>query len=145
MRAPFQVLVIPFRRLPAGPEFAVLKRSDTGDWQFIAGGGEDNETPKQAAVRETEEEVGIVGNLLTLDSMSTVPRSSFAAAALWDPNLFVIPQYCFAIDVGAHEIVLSDEHTGCRWAAYEKASALLKWDSNRNALWELNERLNIPD
>jgi hypothetical protein len=27
---------------------------------------------------------------------------------------------------------------------YEEACNLLRWDSNRNALWELNERLKAP-
>jgi dATP pyrophosphohydrolase len=145
MRAPFQILVIPFRRTAAGPEFAVLKRSDADYWQFVAGGGEDGETPEQAAQRETEEETGLVSTLAPLDSFSTVPKSCFAAADSWGPNVFVIPQRCFAIDAGSRDIVLSREHTEFRWAPFEEASRLLKWDSNRNALWELNERLKAPN
>jgi len=141
MRAPFQVLVIPFRHTAFGPEFAVLKRSDADYWQFVAGGGEDDETPEQAARRETEEESGLLGTIIPLDSLSTVPKSSFADADLWGPDIFVIPQHCFAIDTNGHEIVLSREHTECRWVPFEEALRLLKWDSNRNALWELNERL----
>ena len=141
MRAPFQVLVIPFRRTPAGPEFAVLKRSDAGYWQFVAGGGEDGEAPVQAAQRETKEEVGISGDLTPLDSLSTVPKECFAVADFWSKDVHVVPEYCFAIDVGAREISLSWEHTECRWVDYVEAFGLLKWDSNRNALWELNERL----
>lgn len=146
MRAPFQILVIPFRRTATGSEFAVLKRSDLNCWQFVAGGGEDAETPEQAASRETKEEVGITGNLMPLDSVSTVPRSCFAAAELWGKDVFVIPEHCFAIDAEGREITVSEEHTEFRWASYEEAVSLLKWDSNRNALRELNERLKrIPN
>jgi dihydroneopterin triphosphate diphosphatase len=143
MIAPFQVLVIPFRRIPAGLEFAVLRRSDAGWWQFVAGGGEDDESPAQAAERETREEIGIAADsrLLKLDSMATVPKDCFAAAASWGPDVYVIPEYCFAVDVGDNELALSGEHTEMRWVSYEEACRLLKWDSNRNALWELNERL----
>lgn len=74
MRAPFQILVILFRRTPGGPEFAVLKRSDTHYWQFVAGGGEDEETPIQAAERETQKEVAVSGEMMRLDSLSTVPK-----------------------------------------------------------------------
>jgi hypothetical protein len=28
-----------------------------------------------------------------------------------------------------------------KWASYDEAVNLLKWDSNKNALWELKERL----
>jgi dihydroneopterin triphosphate diphosphatase len=143
MRAPFQILVIPYRRTPAGLEFAVLRRSDTGWWQFVAGGGEDDETPMQAAHRETREETGIVADsrLLKLDSMATVPKDSFAAADSWGPDIYVIPEYCFAVDIGDNVTVHSGEHTEVRWVSYEDACSLLKWDSSRNALQKLNARL----
>jgi len=143
MRAPFQILVIPFRQTVAGPEFAVLKRSDAKYWHFVAGGGEDDESPQQAAEREAKEEIGIAadGRLLQLGSMATVPRNCFAAADSWGHEVYVIPEYCFAIDAGDSALALSGEHTEVRWVSYDKACSLLKWDSNRNALWELNERL----
>jgi dATP pyrophosphohydrolase len=61
-RAPFQVLVYPYLKAGAGRfEYALLKRSDAGYWQAIAGGGEDDETPLEAARREAYEEAGIPG------------------------------------------------------------------------------------
>ena len=145
MRAPFQVLVIPFRRTPGAWEFAVLKRSDADYWQFVAGGGENGETPVQAAQREIKEEVGIAGELLQLDSLSTVPRDCFEAAASWGEDVFVIPEHAFAVNVGRHDLSLSQEHTEFQWLPFDEAFRVLKWDSNRNALWELNERLNAPN
>ena len=143
MRAPFQVLVIPFRRTAAGTEFAILRRSDAGWWQFVAGGGEDEETPIQAARRETREEIGLSDAVqwIALDSMNTVPKSSFGAADSWAPDFYVVPEHCFAVDAGEHSIRLSREHTEFLWAQYDEACRVLMWDSNRNALWELNERL----
>ena len=141
MRAPFQILVIPFRRTAAGLEFAILKRSDADYWQFVAGGGENEETPVQAAQREAQEEVGISREMMQLDSLSTVRKDCFAAADRWGTELYVVPEYCFAVDVEGSALVLSNEHTDLRWVSYEQACSLLKWDSNRNALWELNERL----
>ncbi len=145
MRAPFQILVILFRRTAAGLEFAVLKRGDAGYWQFVAGGGEDGETPIQAAQRETQEEVGIAGEFIQLDSLTTVPKDCFAAADSWGDDVYVIPEYCFAVDAGNSDVSLSQEHIEFQWVTYEQACSLLKWDSNRNALWELNERLKAPN
>ena len=51
----------------AGSGSAVLKRSDADYGQFVASRGADNETPVQAAQRETQEEAGITGELLQLD------------------------------------------------------------------------------
>lgn len=143
MRAPFQVLVIPFRHRAGEPEFAVLKRSDGGWWQFVAGGGEEEESPLQAAARETQEEIGIypTGSLMALDSQATVPKHCFAASASWPSDLHVIPEYCFAVDVGDRMLALSGEHTEAKWVPYQEATGMLRWDSNRCALRELNERL----
>ena len=147
MRAPFQVLVIPYRNKPGGTEFAVLRRADAGWWQFVSGGGENGETPLEAARRETGEELGIDarGRLSPLDSTASVPRDEFAAARDWPDGFYVIPEYTFAIDIGEQSICISGEHTEARWAAYDEARELLRWDGNRTALWELARRLARGD
>jgi dATP pyrophosphohydrolase len=142
MRAPFQVLVLPYRRQRAGIEYAVLKRADLGWWQFVSGGGEDDETPLQAAEREVEEELGIEvrDRLSPLDTVSSVPKDAFDHTSSWD-NVYVLSEYCFAIDVGGEQVSISPEHTDIRWVDYEEARRLLEWEGNRTALWELSQRL----
>ncbi|MFL1005138.1 NUDIX pyrophosphatase, partial [Vibrio parahaemolyticus] len=54
---------------------------------------------------------------------------------------FVVPEYSFSARVST-EPQLSNEHTKFRWCGFQEASELLKYDSNRIALWELNQRLN---
>jgi dATP pyrophosphohydrolase len=135
--------VIPYRSMPTGLEFALLKTSDGGYWQFVAGGGEEGETPLQAAIREVIEEIGIADQpLLPLDSMCTIPTIHFKAATGWPSTLYVIPEYAFAVDTGDRPIRLSHEHTEIWWVDYARAYQSLKWDSNRTALWELHQRLS---
>lgn len=43
------------------------------------------------------------------------------------------------------EIKISDEHTDVQWLDYEAARDVLRFDSNRTALGELNERLCVKD
>jgi dATP pyrophosphohydrolase len=79
-RAPFQVVVLPFRSGVDGvPQYCVMRRADQGYWQFVAGGGEDDESPEQAARREAVEEAGFpyAASLYRLQSMDTVPVISF--------------------------------------------------------------------
>ncbi|MBN2044799.1 MAG: NUDIX pyrophosphatase [Anaerolineales bacterium] len=145
-RAPFQVLVFPYRLTPAGScEYAIFFRRSPrygGFWQGIAGGGEDEETPLQAAKRESWEEGKLSPEtpFLQLDSTATIPALQ-AAGMLWGPDVLVIPEYAFGADAQGQEIVLSSEHLEFRWVDYETAQSLLKFDSNRNALWELDYRL----
>jgi dATP pyrophosphohydrolase len=144
MRSPLQILVLPFRKNSKGEfEFAVFKRADAGFWQGIAGGGEDNEAPMETAVRESFEEAGIPVNskFYPLQFRGCAPVNAFAASKFWPKDLYVVPEHYFACECNGIEIVLSHEHTEFKWASYEEAVSLLKWDSNKTALWELNERL----
>ena len=143
-RAPFQVFVFPYRHVGHGEfEYALLKRSDTGFWQGVAGGGEDAETPIEAARRETREETGIQAEspFLRLDTVGPVPVTEFTESYLWGDNLYVIPEYCFGILVKDKKIVLSHEHTDYKWLKYQEAHNLLKYDDHKTALWELDKRL----
>jgi len=54
---PHLELILPFRFVENGvSEFAITKLSDIDAWLFLFGGGEDGETPLQAAKRKTIEE-----------------------------------------------------------------------------------------
>ena len=143
-RAPFQVLVFPYRyAADKAPEYAIFERSDTGFWQAIAGGGKVGETVLEAAKRETFEEAGIPleSEYLSLDSMATIPVIWICGYLYWGEDVLVVPEHCFGVLVQDHEIALSKEHINFRWVSYDEARDLLKWDSNRNALWELDWRL----
>lgn len=143
-RAPFQVLVFPYRLGPAGePEYALFRRSDAGFWQAVAGGGEDRETPEETAHREYCEEAGIAAEspLLPLQTTFSVPVTEFRDSYLWGDGLYVVPVHCFGVAVGEGDLVLSHEHTEYRWLPYAEAAALLHFDGDRIALWELDRRL----
>ena len=107
----------------------------------MAGGGEDDETPVQAANREVQEEIGIAGQCIQLDSVTSIPKIWFPGLESRGDDILVILEYSFALDAGESEITLSSEHGDIKWLSYEQAFNLLKWDSNRTALWELNERM----
>lgn len=143
-RAPFQVLIMPFRRCGDGTtEYGALRRTDLACWQGFAGGGEIGETPAEAARRETDEEGGLPGEvvLYNLDAHASVPRCCFSAASEWGPDVFVVVEHAFAVDCTDTPIRLSTEHDKVLWGDYDTVHGALRWDSNRTALWELAERL----
>jgi dATP pyrophosphohydrolase len=143
-RAPFQVLVFPYRwRADGTPAYALFQRADSGAWQPIAGGGEDAETPEDSAAREAAEEGGVPRGaaLFRLDSVGAVGVEHFRDRALWDPDLTELPEYCFAVALDTETLNISREHHHAAWQGYEEALAMLTWESNRRALRELHERL----
>ena len=100
MRAPFQVLVFPYK--PSGEKifFLICLRSDLCFWQPVSGGGEDAETSLEAAKRELYEETALVGmNWLQLDSMCKLPKTIFNDHMYWPKHLHVVPEYAFSVEV----------------------------------------------
>jgi dATP pyrophosphohydrolase len=146
-RTPNNVLVLPFRRLAAGAlEFAIFLRADESEpcWQGVAGGVEEGESPFKAARRELSEEAGLSpGNgWIALDTRGSVPASVFSDSNRWGPETFVVIEHTFGVELAETDSIdLSDEHSEVRWVSYDTAAALLRFDSNRTALWELRERL----
>jgi dihydroneopterin triphosphate diphosphatase len=136
--------VLPFHRTDHDVKYAVFKRADAGYWQFIAGGGEGGESPIEAAKREAEEEAGIVqsARVFPLDSRNTVPVLELADRLLWGPDVLVVPEYTFAVSLTDPDLRIGCEHSEYRWASYGTCREMLHWDSNRNALHELNHRIH---
>ncbi len=147
MRAPFQILALPYRIVDGAPYYCVFHRADHDQWQFVAGGGEDEETPLDAAKREILEEIGIdAEDIIALKNTAFVPNTCFAQTHRrhWEKDAYVIPEYSFAFEC-PDKITLSHEHREYVWLTYEQALGLLRWDSNKTALYELDCRLRNVD
>lgn len=143
MRAPFQILAIPYLAIDGSICYCVLQRADSGQWQFVAGGGEDDETPLEAAKRESLEECGVCSKKwIELKSLSYIPALVISPECRvhWSKDTYVIPEYAFGFEC-TQEIKLSSEHGEYSWMSYDDAMRRLKWDSNRTALYELDCRL----
>lgn len=143
MREPYQILSIPYRIVDGTPLFCIFRRADSSYWQFIAGGGENGETPIEAAKRETIEELGIdPKNIKQLTCVAYVPAEVIAESRRqhWDKNTYVIPEYSFAFECDS-DPTLSNEHTEYQWLTYDEARKLLKRDSNKVAMYEIKTLL----
>ncbi len=146
-RAPFQILVFPYRYDVEGTtEYALFKRTPAsgGFWQGIAGGGVIGESPVQAARRESSEEaqIPVDRSYISLDSIASISVLGISNTFQWGRAVLVIPEYSFGVDATDHKITLSEEHVEFRWLTFNEAHNILKYDSNKVALWELNQRLS---
>jgi dATP pyrophosphohydrolase len=142
MRSPYQILVFPFYKKDGEPLYALFRRSDDKAWQGIAGGGEDAETPIEAAKREAMEEAGVPdgSKIIQLSAVSSIPVE-YVAGFIWGDDVLVVPEYSFGIELSSKIMTLSHEHSQYEWFNFEDALKQLKWDSNKTALWELNHRI----
>lgn len=144
MRKPIQILVIPYRKNTKLNciEYCLFLREDLNVWQGIAGGVEDNETVEQSARREMFEESNIPYNsdLIELSSFVSMPSINISGTR-WEKKIYIVKEYSFGVRADNIKVEISDEHKSFKWVDYSDAMKLLRWDSNKNALWELNERL----
>jgi len=134
------ISAIVWRRGLGGPEVLMMLRcpSDGVWWSSSTGMVEDGEMPEAAAIRETQEECGLIGKIQPLDFKHT----------FWmDPRLEKIssdePQFCtencFHIEVAPDAFVSLNpmKHSEYRWCALEAAIRLTAWEGSKTALKKL--------
>lgn len=93
-RAKYQVLVIPYKKNGKTISYCIFKRSDMDEcWQFIAGGGEDEDkTPLVSAQREAFEEAGISSQMhfTELETKCSIATECFKnAITIWGEDCLV--------------------------------------------------------
>lgn len=147
-RAKYQVLVLPYKKQEDKIFYCIFKRSDMDIWQFIAGGGEDEDaSPLASAKREACEEANIAYDekYVCLETKCSIATECFKKARLiWGENCLVIPEYSFAVEIpDEKDIKISSEHTCFEWVDYKTAALRLKYDSNKVALWELDNKIKL--
>lgn len=146
-RAKYQVLVLPYKKLDDKVLYCIFKRSDMDAWQFIAGGGEEEDSsPLISAKREAYEEAHISFDEKydALETKCSISTECFRKARLeWGEDCLVIPEHCFAVEATDAKIEISNEHTSSEWVDYQTAIQRLKYDSNKVALWELDNKIRL--
>jgi dATP pyrophosphohydrolase len=81
-----------------------------------------------------------------LDAQGSVPAKVFRDWPRWWPDTLVVHKHSFGVDVSsAVDVMLSPEHTEWMWLDFDRAFNLTRYDSDRTALWELNERLAMTE
>ena len=143
MRKPKQVLVFLYRKNKNNKyEYCIFYRKRLQIWQAISGGVEDDETLIETVKREVLEETGIeANNILELSSIASIPVVNVTGNFSWGNDVYVVTEYSFGVLTDNNDIKLSSEHKQYKWFTYDEAHKKLEYDSNKTALWELNQRL----
>lgn len=143
MRLPKQVLIIPYRIINGKVEYCIFRREDMKVWQWISGGVEDfDKDIIAAAKREMFEETGIDDiEVVELEGFTKIPVVNVVKGFKWGDDIFYSDEYSYAVNISDKKIKISDEHNEYKWGSYDEIKDLLKYDSNKSALWELNEKI----
>ena len=137
-KQPRSVQVVVFAQDAGARAYLLLRRvaSHGGFWQSVTGSLEGDETHEQAAIREVNEETGILAQLSQLIALDLV--NTFEIAPQWRvkyaPGVTHNQEVCFALRVQKRDIRLDPlEHDGYQWVDYDTAMRLLYWESNKRA------------
>ncbi len=120
---------VPVRRSPR-VEVAVVHRPHYDDWSFPKGKCDPGETDEAAALRELEEETGLVGRL----------GRELSAAHYRDhrDRPKIVRYWCIEVDSGPiSAFTPNDEVDELRWLTPVEAAGLLSYDHDRRLLGEL--------
>lgn len=127
-----------FRRNKKKIEFLILKRAKDqiypNIWQMVTGKIKENETAKEAAIREIKEETGFLPI-----SMWVVPNVNSYYSPQKD-EICLIPVLLAEVE-NSFKVVISDEHSNYRWVNYKKAKSLFAWPGQKRSLEIIHEYL----
>jgi dATP pyrophosphohydrolase len=122
-----QVEVIVFKVVENKVSFLLLKRAESrgGFWQPVTGGVDEGEEFKASAIREMQEETGILEYVEILEELHFFEFET-------NGGFGRLKEYVFGVQVDAGaESVISDEHSEQRWCSIEEALELLKYENNK--------------
>ena len=144
-KTPVSVLVVIHT---AGHEILLLERAlHPGYWQSVTGSIEDGETLAQTALREVEEETGIVA--AAADLIDWQQTNTYEIFPEWRhryaPGVTQNTEPVFSLEVrrDVPNRVAPGEHLGHCWLPLEEAAAKVFSWSNRDAILALPSRQKI--
>ncbi|ETS30933.1 dihydroneopterin triphosphate diphosphatase [Photorhabdus temperata] len=119
----------------------MLQRRDDPDfWQSVTGSLDGDETPRETALREVQEEVGIdiIGeNLELINCRRSLYYEIFTHLRhRYAPGVTRNKEYWFCLALPQERELLLTEHQAYQWLDADKAAKLTKSWSNRQAIEE---------
>ena len=114
----------------------LLLHYEGGHWDFVKGHVEKNESEKQTALRETEEEAGITDLTFVEGFRETI--SYFYRRAGRTVRKDVV---FYLLETKTEAVRLSREHVGFEWLAYDRAMERLTYKNAKDTLQKAQEFL----
>ena len=123
--------VVVFRESKDGKRKYLLLHYPSGHWDYAKGHLEDGETPKEAAIRELEEETGI-DDVHVYDGLMVPMYYEYKGHGFLHKK--TVDYFLGKTEMPESKIKISHEHQGFGWYSYEDALKKLTFDNARDVL-----------
>ena len=128
--------IILFRKEDVKTLFLLL-HYPSGHWDFVKGKMEKDETEKETAIRETEEETGIT-DITFVKNFEEWISYEF----LWKKELVQKKVVFFLAETKTKEVKISNEHSGYTWMDYNSSMEKTTFDNAKTILTKAQKLLS---
>ena len=128
--------IVLFRRDKQEIRFLLL-HYPSGHWDFVKGKMEKNESVHDTALREAQEETGIV-DVHFFDGFEEWIEYEFG----YRGELVCKKVVFFLAETNTTDIAISDEHQNYTWADYDTAMSIVTFDNAKRVLTKAQQALN---
>lgn len=136
-KTPVSVLVVIFAA-DTGRVLMLQRRDDPAFWQSVTGSLEAKETPRDTALREVKEEVGIdilAEGLPLVDCQRVIEFEIFDHFLhRYAPGTTHNTEHWFSLALPSERSVTLTEHLACQWVSASEAASMTKSWSNKLAI-----------
>ena len=127
--------IIFFRKIQGSVDFLLLNYP-SGHWDLVKGHIENNEKPKEASIRESNEETGIT-DINFIDGLEEEIEYYFK----YDNENIHKKVIFFLSETKQNRITLSDEHLDFIWLDFENATKKITFDTAKQIVKKANDLL----
>lgn len=130
--------IITIRRNPSGSHYLLLKHKNGGHWSFPKGHIEEGEVPKQAALRELEEETALALQRF----VSEFNRETSYTFKREGRKVSKTVIYFLGVVSRESQVELSSEHLDYCWLPHEDARQRLTYEGDKKLLDKAEQKLS---
>ena len=138
MESTRKIWVVVYRRHADSRELLLLRPNPepglTYDYYVITGGIDNDESPEEAALRETYEEIGLQPSRL-IDLGETMSYVN-------ERNGSTVTEACFLAEVSDANLVLNEEHIDYKWVNPVEFERIIWWEGSRDILNRIMKKFN---
>lgn len=140
--SPYCISAFIIHKSQEGSQYLLIRRCGkylNGTWQMVTGGIHKGETAPQTALREIQEETGLIPDrLYSADAVETFYMSS-------QDQIVHVPVFVALVDQRMPITLSPSEHDAYEWVSFEEAKKRLEWSEQKRILEHVHKEFVLKN